>query len=496
MLSTQEFIQKTFEGISPKELIEIRELPANKQRYYTLDKIAGLKIDPNINTYFGVYTRYKKQGTAEATRQSFNIWLDFDKEKGTNETLEQIKARAEKSLKNIGLDTYTFLVNSGHGYHFYWKLEQGTRKDLQPILSKLAELTGADPNPVDKARIMRLPGSQNNKYPEYPKECKVIEYTGNKYPLELFEKITNTQVNTNYQKLFDTNKKCIEKMLLGVEQGKRNFSLLRIIAEMQLLGIDRVEAYSLALQWNDRNKPKLDKTEFNTNFNLCWNNLHLGKYKATCRPKEEQNQKKLALFCDSMECLYHTSKGNISFETEEPIIKLNNKYLEASKLIKYTGQELLVLCYLRDVYQEYKEARTVQEILGAFKISRPTLQKYLDSFMKKGYIKSFKRGKNLHYEYNNINDFGLGYTAITRIALYQSLDFKVSPNAFKLYVLLCKIAGKQRETYISRETIFKECGISPANASNLIAELEGAKYILKRQNRDAKGVIHNFYDIL
>lgn len=340
MLSTQEFIQKTFEGISPKELIEIRELPANKQRYYTLDKIAGLKIDPNINTYFGVYTRYKKQGTAEATRQSFNIWLDFDKEKGTNETLEQIKARAEKSLKNIGLDTYTFLVNSGHGYHFYWKLEQGTRKDLQPILSKLAELTGADPNPVDKARIMRLPGSQNNKYPEYPKECKVIEYTGNKYPLELFEKITNTQVNTNYQKLFDTNKKCIEKMLLGVEQGKRNFSLLRIIAEMQLLGIDRVEAYSLALQWNDRNKPKLDKTEFNTNFNLCWNNLHLGKYKATCRPKEEQNQKKLALFCDSMECLYHTSKGNISFETEEPIIKLNNKYLEASKLIKYTGQEL------------------------------------------------------------------------------------------------------------------------------------------------------------
>ena len=496
MLSTQEFIQKTFEGISPKELIEIRELPTNKQKYYTLNKIAGLKIDPNINTYFGVYTRYKKQGTAEATRQSFNIWLDFDKEKGTNETLEQIKARAEKSLKNIGLDTYTFLVNSGHGYHFYWKLEQGTRKDLQPILSKLAELTGADSNPVDKARIMRLPGSQNNKYPEYPKECKVIEYTGNKYPLELFEKITNTQVNTNYQKLFDTNKKCIEKMLLGVEQGKRNFSLLRIIAEMQLLGIDRVEAYSLALQWNDRNKPKLDKTEFNTNFNLCWNNLHLGKYKATCRPKEEQNQKKLALFCDSMECLYHTSKGNISFETEEPIIKLNNKYLETSKLKKYTGQELLVLCYLRDVYQEYREARTIQEILGAFKISRPTLQKYLDSFIKKGYIKSFKRGKNLHYEYNNTNDFGLGYTAITRIALYQSLDFKVSPNAFKLYVLLCKIAGKQRETYISRETIFKECGISPANASNLIAELEGAKYILKRQNRDAKGVIHNFYDIL
>ena len=97
---------------------------------------------------------------------------------------------------------------------------------------------------------------------------------------------------------------------------------------------------------------------------------------------------------------------------------------------------------------------------------------------------------------NNTNDFGLGYTAITRIALYQSLDFKVSPNAFKLYVLLCKIAGKQRETYISRETIFKECGITPNNISSLIAELEGAKYILKRQNRDAKGVIHNFYDIL
>ena len=116
--------------------------------------------------------------------------------------------------------------------------------------------------------------------------------------------------------------------------------------------------------------------------------------------------------------------------------------------------------------------------------------------MKKSYIKSFKRGKNLHYEYNNTNDFGLGYTAITRIALYQSLDFKVSPNAFKLYVLLCKIAGKQRETYISRKTIEEKSGIEKSNSSKLIAELEGAKYILKRQNRDAKGVIHNFYDIL
>ena len=92
--------------------------------------------------------------------------------------------------------------------------------------------------------------------------------------------------------------------------------------------------------------------------------------------------------------------------------------------------------------------------------------------------------------------FGLGYTAITRIALYQSLEYKISPNAFKLYVLLCKIAGKQRETYISREIIKEKSGIEKSNSSKLIAELEGAKYILKRQNRDAKGVIHNFYDIL
>lgn len=494
MLSTQEFIQKTFEGISPKELIEIRELPAGKQKYYTLEQVAKLKIDPKINIYFGVYTRYKRQGKEEATKQSFNIWLDFDKE--PNETLEQLKERALKSLKAIGLNTYTFLVCSGNGYHFYWRLEQGIKRDLKPILSKLAELTGADPKAVDKARIMRLPGSKNNKDPKNPKECQVIEFTGLKYNLELFENITKTQLNISYHKLFETNKKCIEKMLLGVERGKRNFALLRIISEMQLEKIPKVEAFKLILQWNDRNIPKLDKTELTNNFSLCWDNLHLGIYRATCRPKEEQNQKRLALFCNSEECLYHTSKGNISFESEEPIIKLNNKYLETSKLIEYTGQELLVLCFLRDVYQEYKEARTIKEILEVFKISRPTLQKYLDNFKKKGYIKSFIRGKSLHYEYNNTNDFGLGYTAITRIALYQSLDYKISPPAFKLYVLLCKIAGRERETYISREKIFEKCGIKPSHSSNLIKELVEAKYILKRQNRDTKGVVHNFYDIL
>ena len=495
MLSTQEFIQRTFEGISPKELIGVYELPPIKPaKYYTLEQVAKLKIDPKTCTYFGIYSRNKRDQKAEATNQSFNIWLDFDKE--PNEALEQVKERALKSLKEIGLNTYTFLVCSGNGYHFYWRLEQGIKRDLKPILSKLAELTGADPKAVDKARIMRLPGSKNNKDPKNPKECQVIENTGLKYNLELFENITKTQLNTSYHKLFDTNKKCIEKMLLGVERGQRNFALLRILSEMQLEKISKDEAYKLILQWNDRNIPKLDKTELTKNFSLCWDNLHLGKYRVTCRPKEEQNQKKLALFCDSMECLYHTSKGNISFESEEPIVKLNNKYLETSKLKKYTGQELLVLCYLRDVYQESQEARTIKEILEVFKISRPTLQRYLENFKQKGYIKSFVRGKSLHYEYNNTNDFGLGFTAITRIALYQSLDFKISPNAFKLYVLLCKIAGRERETYISGEKIFEKCGITQANASNLIKELVEAKYILKRQTRNTKGVLHNFYDIL
>lgn len=88
-------------------------------------------------------------------------------------------------IKEADLPWPTVIVNSGHGVHLYWRLDEPTT-DLQQwsmIQKQLAKLLDADPKVCDAPRIMRLPGSVNHKSEPVP--CALIECVPERsYPLD------------------------------------------------------------------------------------------------------------------------------------------------------------------------------------------------------------------------------------------------------------------------------------------------------------------------
>jgi hypothetical protein len=81
----------------------------------------------------------------------------------------------------------TIIVQSGHGYHLYWPLEEsltGERVwEAEPVLRGIVECLQADGSVAEIARIMRLPGTLNLKSQPF-QECKVVSHKPGKFSFE------------------------------------------------------------------------------------------------------------------------------------------------------------------------------------------------------------------------------------------------------------------------------------------------------------------------
>jgi hypothetical protein len=113
------------------------------------------EYDPTkVNIFFGVLLRTREGGKAEDCEPEVNwLWADVDKKKGA--TFADL-LRAQAPSPNI-------IVDSGHGWHLYWRLAKPMTHDTaQRTMEAVAQVYGGD-HVGDPARIMRLPGSLNVK---------------------------------------------------------------------------------------------------------------------------------------------------------------------------------------------------------------------------------------------------------------------------------------------------------------------------------------------
>lgn len=108
-----------------------------------------------LNIYAGVNPRIATGGSKnEDVLLARNLFADFDKS-----TLEQ----AMDKLRSSKLPMPTMIVMSGHGVHFYWRLNSPIY-DLaywKQIQKRLIQLLGSDPAIHDPSRPMRVPGFNN-----------------------------------------------------------------------------------------------------------------------------------------------------------------------------------------------------------------------------------------------------------------------------------------------------------------------------------------------
>lgn len=129
------------------------------------------------NAYFGVCPRRERRGTRENILRAPALWADLDCKDsgGKRQAMERLRQALPPGLQP------SILVDSGHGYHAYWLLStpweftsQERRERFEALLRALAFLLGGDPAVADVARLLRLPGTMNQKSEPLP--CYVVDF--------------------------------------------------------------------------------------------------------------------------------------------------------------------------------------------------------------------------------------------------------------------------------------------------------------------------------
>lgn len=122
------------------------------------EEFARYLDDCGWDVYFGVLPRTRHRGTAADTPPETTVlWADVD-------------AKHHDEDKHAALDAVlgydispSVIVDSGHGYHCYWKLADPVPfADAAKAMKQIARTMGGDPV-YDAARILRLPGLRNHK---------------------------------------------------------------------------------------------------------------------------------------------------------------------------------------------------------------------------------------------------------------------------------------------------------------------------------------------
>jgi hypothetical protein len=136
---------------------------------------------PREDCYFGVLPRLSRRGTSDNCAPTTTVlWADIDAKAFSLDCADSLaytetdeKARALRALNDFPLPP-SIIVDTGHGYHAYWRLSQpatwGAARDAMKGIAKVVRGDAV----YDAARIMRLPGTTNWK--DTPVQARVLRF--------------------------------------------------------------------------------------------------------------------------------------------------------------------------------------------------------------------------------------------------------------------------------------------------------------------------------
>jgi putative DNA primase/helicase len=159
------------------------------EKHFTDVVCAQKLIEQHIN-HADIYVSMATYSKSSGSRSQKNaerlcaLWLDVDAHAGGKyRSVEDVKAAIEGFVNDTELPTPSLLNFTGYGVHAIWTFTQAIAKsEWQPVADKLQTLSqrlqlGADPITADAARILRVPGTMNCRYPDAPKPAE-LEETG------------------------------------------------------------------------------------------------------------------------------------------------------------------------------------------------------------------------------------------------------------------------------------------------------------------------------
>jgi hypothetical protein len=129
-----------------------------------VDDAFPTRINPTENIWFGTVLRHRNatNGTRANLTWASCLWADFDGVADKDALVEKYRGGAD------GVPAPTFIVDSGGGLHFYWRLDrlldmrsEAEYQHLRELIYGLACRLGSDATVHDPTPIMRLPGTYN-----------------------------------------------------------------------------------------------------------------------------------------------------------------------------------------------------------------------------------------------------------------------------------------------------------------------------------------------
>lgn len=182
----RKFVDAIFDPTDIVELRLIRSSPKDaKQKWRIASEIptnvSGLRKlnEQGYNIYFGINPRRAEGGSSNGdVLLARCMFVDFD---------GVVLAEVRRRIDEVSLPTPTLILNSGHGHHCYWRLDEPLH-DLSEWRSRqegLIDALDSDPAIKDAARIMRVPGFLNTKAD--PVACDLVECdAARQYPIDEF----------------------------------------------------------------------------------------------------------------------------------------------------------------------------------------------------------------------------------------------------------------------------------------------------------------------
>jgi hypothetical protein len=161
----QEFFQNLYDGC--EGMIEIRPFPGQRT-FFDLDDTRGIEAysrrHAQSNVYFAVATRDGQAGKKENIISFPGAWADIDYKETSREDFKKAYGRFPCRV--------SYAVASGNGLHLYWIFKEALGREAIPQIEdvnhRIAHALEGDRAACDAARVLRVPGTHNQKYEHKP----------------------------------------------------------------------------------------------------------------------------------------------------------------------------------------------------------------------------------------------------------------------------------------------------------------------------------------
>ena len=470
MNEAEHFLKALFtEGTTAIEFRYINDAEGSDRRFHKLQDIERLEFPEDKNVYVGIFERGSKRDGSKANCQRTRaLWADFD----NTDWLA-----AEFRMNQAKLPQPSMIVDSGHGIHAYWLLDEPAGHEVEPVLKAIAQALGSDSRVAEIARPMRVPGTWNVK--DTPVKSELIQHdNGQRFHLSDFEQMLGVKAEKPtertqgaVQELAEVRFNGLNTMAGGVNKGERNFCTGRIVQTLRRLNYGRQEVFDIVLKWNSFCTPKKEIKEVKEDIRKVWFEFS----------KEERIRFDGKNFSDPrfQELSERFMDDNtIFFEVEETgAHHYDNELFHPEKFHKVNGLTFAVLSEIK-----LAEDRGIRREHIADNLRRDKTDKKLRDSLKllqnMGYTEVKKKNRVNMYHLREKPNFRRGFSAVPKFLHRLFIAKDIKEHEYKLLLLLEHYAFDQKkEVYVGNQTLATRLKQTDRNVRNNIKRLEHKQYI-------------------